>query len=90
MLSNVHHRQHQSLLQTSKIPNMSKPANSGTLSPETTTTTSSGYSTGASSVATTRNQSLKTSSSSSSSTAFKQQQQQQQDHKTKPKGKHIK
>jgi hypothetical protein len=85
MLSNEHHRQHRSLLQTSKITNMLKQTISGTLSPETTTTTSSGYSTGGSSVSTIINPSLK----KSPSIACKQDhhQQQQQQHKTKSKGK---
>ncbi|CAF0738362.1 unnamed protein product [Rotaria sordida] len=84
MLSNEHHRQHQSLLlQVPKITDMLKKSTSGTLSPETTTTTSSGYSTGGSSVSNTKDSYLK----KSSSIAYKQQSDQEQ-HKTKSKGLH--
>jgi hypothetical protein len=86
MLSTERHRQHRSLLQAPKLPNMFKHSILDTLSPESTVTTSSGYSTGGSSVSTTINPSLEkpTTSSSSSSIAHKQQQQQ---YKTKSKGK---
>ncbi|CAF0928428.1 unnamed protein product [Rotaria sp. Silwood1] len=83
MLSNRRHRQHQSLLQTPKIPNVLKKSTSGTLSPDTTTTTSSGYSTGGSSVSNTKDPCLK----KSSSIAHKQHSDQEQ-HKTKSKGLH--
>ncbi|CAF2395820.1 unnamed protein product [Rotaria sp. Silwood2] len=83
MLSNERHRQHQSLLQAPKIPNMFKKSTSGTLSPETTTTTSSGYSTGGSSVSNTQDPCMK----KSSSIAHKQYSHQEQ-HKTKSKGLH--